>query len=122
MTGEYWDYINSYIISKVFGGFYQAKFNVADSDKGTAYDRNEWRMSVEEFFRSGELISIRFFTYSSGGDVRHYYWYSGFNVAGPQVGSFTLPQLFGQDNLEVARFLKGYCDLDIRAVFTSFWK
>ncbi len=113
LEGDYWIYVNSTIISIIFGGLYRAKFDFCETVEWSS-QKNSWQIRAEEFFRSGEVLSIRLITYWFASGAAHpNYRFSSFNIAGPDVGKFDLRELFSYD-LETLKYLRKYCELDIR--------
>jgi hypothetical protein len=125
LDGDYWTYVNSLIVSNIFGRFYRAKF---DSIEIRLDMLNEWSITVKEFFRLDDVISLRLLTYGFLSGAAHgNYWYSTINLAGPTVGKFELIDMFDFDlvnffesKTKVCSFLKNYCDLDLKRQLLQF--
>jgi len=111
LDGDYWSYINANIISLVFGRIYRAR-----SDFGGELPldpKNRWSMRVEEFFRSGELVSIRTsVSWYWSGAAHNEYGYSSINFGGSTCGKIGLRELL-DGSAGTADFLK-YCEIDLR--------
>ncbi len=119
LEADYWSYINSTIISEVMGGLYGAKATFTET-VDFAELKNQWSIRVEEFFRIGEVISLRFFTswYGSGAAHPNMGIYT-MNFGGSNYGKFDLGQLFDH-NSEAIRFLIRYCKLDLQRQLLAY--
>jgi hypothetical protein len=101
----------------VYNGFYRAKF-----DYGAIWLslKNQSSIRIEEFFRSGEIISLRlFYNWYGSGAAHPNRRYSSINLAGPTMGRFELGDLFDR-NSEAIQFLMKYCEIDIRRQLLAF--
>jgi len=119
--GVYWRWVNSEIAVKALGGYFAAKraFKEAriDVDDEWAKERSfSWELTTEEFFLSGNLLSIRFYTYDYFGGAHPNHYVETLNFAGPEVGQLRIRELLG-DDFNKARRLIGYCE---RVVVASF--
>jgi hypothetical protein len=66
--GVYWQWINAEIAAKSLGGYFSARRSFkrerADVDQAWLKDRTlAWQLTTEEFLLSGQLLSVRFYTY-----------------------------------------------------------
>jgi hypothetical protein len=121
LSGDYWNYVNSEIISIVYGSYYSFKRNNQDLFLPT--HKNEWRISVTEFFRSNEIISLLVFTFGfASGGAHPGYHYTTLNFGGPEVGRFGIQEflrdMFVEDD-NTLEFLRHYCELEIKKQLLS---
>ena len=116
IDSNYWHFVNSVIISDVFNGIFRARaeFNQVSDLPFSKDMKNEWFVKVEEFFRSDELISLRFFVdwYGSGAAHPNHGIYT-INLAGPRFGKFKLKDLLDQNDKYI-RIIQRYCKLDLQ--------
>jgi hypothetical protein len=101
------------IFSDVMEGWYRAKQTFNATPEANAMP-NQWSMRIEEFLRSGEIISLRYFIYWYGTGAAHPNTnIRSVNLGGPLIGPFGLRELF-DDESEAMKFLLPYCELDLR--------
>lgn len=116
--GIYWDYVNACIVSNVFRGIFDARAEFTGLSE-TIELKNEWSVNVEEFYRSDELVSLRFFVdwYGSGAAHPNHHAYT-MNFVGPVLSQLTLERLFDHST-DVANLLIRYCDHDLKRQHAS---
>ena len=123
-SGPYWTYLNSMIASKALDGFFGTRydFKILSKDNDISYNDLETRkhilsINTEEFFRLGDLLSIRFYTFSySVGALHPNHRIATLNFFGEDVGSLQIGQLLG-DSADNARKLISYCEEVISAQY-----
>lgn len=112
--GVYWQWINSEIAAKALGGYFAARKafkNVRiDADPESIKDRSfSWELTTEEFFLSGHMLSVRFYTYDYFGGAHPNHYIETLNFAGPEHGQLQIRALLG-DDFKRARRLIDYCE------------
>jgi len=113
LNGDWWAFINSVIISTVYGGFYKARANFTEMCDFLEL-KNEWSIRVEEFFRQGEFVSLRMFVNWYGSGAAHpNHGITTLNFGGSEIGQFGIYDLFAGED-ETAKYLIQYVDLDLR--------
>lgn len=118
LDGPYWNFVNSVIFSDVMKGWYGAKRSLDGEPLPDAVP-NQWSIRVEEFFRKGEVVSLRYFIYWYGTGAAHpNHHIQTVNIGGSKLGPFSLSELFG-GSLDVALLLMRYCELDLRRQFSA---
>jgi hypothetical protein len=119
--GVYWNWVNSEIAAKGLGGYFAAKsaFKEARTDVDEEWAKEQsfsWQITAEEFFLSGDLLSLRFYSYYYLGGVHPNHYVETLNFAGPEHGKLNIRALIGGDFAK-ARRLIDYCE---RVVVASF--
>jgi hypothetical protein len=120
-AGVYWQWINSEIAAKALGGYFDAKraFKEARTDVDPEWTKDRsfsWELTTEEFFLSGQLLSVRFYTYDYLGGAHPNHRVESLNFIGPESGLLDIRELLG-DDFDNARRLIDYCE---RVVVASF--
>ena len=115
--GRYWDYVNSEIRQEVFSDFYQylPNRNTTVDDK----TKSIWEITVDEAFRQGEMVSLRFVRYYFLRGAAHpaHQLYSK-NFLGRDIGKISLVDLFDNDSNSVQR-LRAIVIEEIRKEFVN---
>jgi len=111
--GHYFEFVSAEIATYVLNDYYswrRSETTVPDEDS----ERSTWHCQLQEFFRSGGLISIRCdsFWYSSGA-AHGNTGITGLNFGGESIGKFDLPALLNW-NLEALKFIARFSELNIR--------
>jgi hypothetical protein len=108
-TNDYMRYINAEIVSHVYRSLYSARSDFI----GYEHDRPmEWSLQLEEFFRQGDLISLRFFWFQDAGGAHPSHGIGTINFAGQNHGKLSLDHLFWH-NEDVAKYVLDFCQIDI---------
>jgi hypothetical protein len=119
--GVYWQWVNSEIAAKALSGYLTAKraFKHAriDADPEWIRDRSfSWELTTEEFFLTGQMLSVRFYTYEYLGGAHPNHYVETLNFAGPEHGQLQIRALLDGDFKRVRRLID-YCE---RVVVASF--
>jgi len=110
---DYWSYINSEIVSKSFGSFYKAKSDLYECISAYNWDRKlESSLSMEEFYRCDNLLSLRFSWYMDSGGAHPSHGIFTMNFNGPDHGKVTLHELLGYNDKYIDMIQK-YCSMEI---------
>ena len=93
VKGEYWEVVNSTILVLALGELYEARRQMADwkHQDGTG----DWYLSITEFHRSGELVSLTVggTSYFSGAAHPNHSLRT-INLLGPNCGRVTIGEMF----------------------------
>jgi hypothetical protein len=114
----YWTAVNSSIASHVLGGYFGVRGDFARW-VGRPLDarKHEWSVKTEEFFRSGEMLSIRFYHYIGFAGAAHpNHYIRTLNFFGRDAGSLEIERLLGHSS-DQARKVISYCENVIVAGF-----
>ncbi|MDQ6436875.1 TIR domain-containing protein [Mesorhizobium sp. LHD-90] len=121
--GLYWTYLNGAIASEVLEGFYGARsdFKRLFVEDGEEMNENgqkhEWSISTEEFFRSDDMLSLRFYSYIGFVGAAHpNHYITTLNFFGEDAGSLDIQNLLGH-SAEFAQRVIAYCEKIILAEF-----
>jgi hypothetical protein len=121
--GLYWRYVNAAIASDALKGFYSSRsgFKRLFGDYTDEIEKDglkhEWSVSAEEFFRSGDMVSVRFYTYIGYARAAHpNHYITTANFFGDDAGSLEIRELLGHST-ENARKIIGFCEKVILAEF-----
>jgi hypothetical protein len=121
--GLYWTYVNGAITSEVLEGFYAARSDFkrlfVENSEETGGDgrKDEWSVSTEEFFRSRDMLSLRFYSYVGFARAAHpNHYVTTLNFFGEDAGSLEIERLFGHSS-ESAQKVIAYCEKVILAEF-----
>lgn len=109
--GAYWTYVNGAIASHALGDYFRM-LNQLKRLYGPPTDdrKHEWSITIEEFFRSGDLLSIRFYSYvgiASAAHPNHYI--RTINFFGRDAGSMRIEELLGQSREQAMKIIN-YCE------------
>jgi hypothetical protein len=111
-TETYWEYVNAEINARALGSLYEARRHQADWTHGTG--TGDWEMSVSEFHRSGDLVSLVVAGSSYlNGAIHPNHFVNTLNLFGPTVGKADIHDLFDNDTKAFDLILE-YCDLDLK--------
>lgn len=120
--GLYWTLVNGALAAESLKGLYDARhdFRTLFEDDGIPdqdRQKHEWSISAEEFFRAGDLVSARFYTYISYARAAHpNHYITTMNFFGENSGTVTIEQLLGH-SVEDAFKVLTYCEKVIIAEF-----
>lgn len=111
-SDTYWEYVNAEINARALGSLYEARRHQADWTHGTG--TGDWEMSVSEFHRSGDLVSlvIAGSSYFNGAIHPNHFVYT-LNLFGSRVGKVEVHDLFHSSTKAFDLILE-YCDLDLK--------
>lgn len=119
-TERFWRLVSSHIEAKVLDQYYSFKSDAAridEEDRRREYFRPwEFQVSTEEFFRSGEFVSVRYFIYMDSGGVHGNHWTLTSNFFTSSYGAIEIRDLLENDD-EKATKLLSYCLKVIEAGF-----
>ncbi len=116
---KYWKYINSTVKASALHDYFSqlrgfstvyvegADEHAADQPKG------EYRADISEFFRDGELVSLRSRYAGRSGGEHGWRGLDSMNFGGSDCGSFTLEDLFALDESQALQIIKR-CDEILR--------
>jgi len=115
IKSDYFELINSKIIGSVFEDYFKTKWDydyelVGNLDSAVPWS---WEIKVEEFFRSGELISLRFWHSWYSGGAHGNYGASTNNFGGLNAGPISIENLFSHEQSTLDYFVK-YAEADIK--------
>lgn len=114
-NSKYWKYINSAIKASALHDYFAQLRGFStvgtDVDDGSAagQPRGQYRAEISEFFRDGELVSLKSWYAGRSGDEHGWRGVDGMNFGGSDCGSFTLEDLFAVDESQALRIVKR-CD------------
>lgn len=120
--GLYWILVNGALAAHALKGFYDARhdFKFMLDDDGAPYGeglKHEWSISAEEFFREGDLVSSRFYTYIGYARAAHpNHHITTLNFFGEDSGTATIEQLLGH-SVDNANKIMKYCEKVLLAEF-----
>jgi TIR domain len=117
----YWTYVNGSITSHALEGYYSARgsFKSFTNDSSIEQDeiKHEWSIGAEEFFRSDDMLSLRFYSYIGYVRAAHpNHYITTLNFFGEGVGSLKIRDLLGH-SVEKAQKVIAYCEKVIAAGF-----
>jgi hypothetical protein len=122
-VGLYWTYVNAAVASAALEGYFSARsdflwlFGKDDREQNGDRFKHEWSISAEEFFRSGDMLSLRFYTYIGYAGAAHpNHYITTLNFFGPDAGSLEIERLLGH-SAESAQKVIAYCEKVILAEF-----
>jgi hypothetical protein len=106
----YWRYINAEIVSAIYRSYYSARgdFLYYGSDRPMA-----WNLNIEEYYRHGDLLSIKCFWFQDAGGAHPSHGVFTLNFGGTNHGKITLAYIFAHND-GVIQHIKKFCELDIR--------
>ncbi len=123
-VGLYWSYLNSAIVAMVLESYFSTRIDFdplpeRDPQFVTEFGvwKHEWSATTEEFYRSNDIVSIRFYffiNYSGAAHPNHYI--RSLNFFGEQTGSLSIETVLGY-SIENAQKLLSYCENVIVAEF-----
>jgi hypothetical protein len=120
IKGNYFEFINAKIIGAVFEDYFKTKW---DYDYVRATDNDtlmpwSWEIKVEEFFRLGELVSLRFWHSWFASGAHGSYGTSTKNFGGTNVGPILIEDLFSHEQSTLDYLVK-YAEVDIKRQLTA---
>ena len=115
---KYWKYINSEAKASALHDYFAqlrgfctvcTEDPEGDDEPAALQPKGEYRAEISEFFRDGELVSLR--SSYAGRSVDEHGWHGadGMNFGGSDCGSFTLEDLFALDEGHALQIIKR-CD------------
>lgn len=123
VQGLYWTYVNGAVASKALEGFYGARSDfkrlLAEDGEKSAEDglKHEWSIGTEVFFHSGDMLSLRFYSYIGFVGAAHpNHYITTLNFFGEDAGLLNIQQLLGYST-ESAQKVIAYCEKVILAEF-----
>ncbi|MFK3688876.1 TIR domain-containing protein [Agrobacterium tumefaciens] len=109
---RFWRMVSSHIEAKVLDKYYDFKSNAASIDADELNDSFfrswEYQVNTEEFYRSGDFVSIRYSIYMYYGGAHGNYRTVTSNFFGEAFGSVSIRDLLENDD-EKARKAMSYC-------------
>ncbi|MEH6718390.1 MAG: toll/interleukin-1 receptor domain-containing protein [Aurantimonas endophytica] len=120
--GLYWDYVNGAIAFHVLSNFFMVRqdFRAFFDDEAGLGDvpmKSEWSTKTEEFFRSGERVSLRFYAYIGYARAAHpNHLVTTLNFFGSEGGPLNIQSLLGHSGSS-ARKILDYCEKVLMAGF-----
>lgn len=122
--GLYWTFVNGTLANASLSSFYDARCDFRSMDDSTQEKpewlegvKHEWSVNVEEAYRNGDLLSVRFYTYIGFAGAAHpNHYITTLNFLGDDAGSVTIEQLLGHSG-EYAQKVLAYCEKVILAEF-----
>lgn len=122
-AGLYWSMVNSHIQSTALADFIASRGQMRRLSLDDVPSRFEegvppytWETHCEEFFARGEVVSIRFYSYSYMGGAHGNSHITSLTFLGEQFGLVDVRDLFGQDPGK-AKNAWAYCKKVIAAQF-----
>ncbi len=122
--GLYWTFVNGALATESLKGFYGARSDfLSMDDPGEEKPswregiKHEWSINADEVYRSGDLLSVRFYTYIGFAGAAHpNHYITTLNFLGEEKGSTSIEQMLGHSS-ESAQKLLTYCETVILAEF-----
>ncbi|ASP30048.1 hypothetical protein CHH26_07245 [Qipengyuania flava] len=115
IEGEYWDYVNGVIRSRVLGDLYQARRHIDEWQKREDFPGgSSWEISLSEHYRRDQFVSlvVGWFEYYAGAAHPNHGIYT-INIFGDQAGIIPIDELF-EWRQEPLEFLVEYVNQDIK--------
>jgi hypothetical protein len=123
--GLYWTYVNGAIASHVLDSFYEHRreFHEAYTDDNVDAAPNrrksEWSVCTEEFFRSDDLLSLRFYSYIGYAQAAHpHHHITTLNFFGENTGTLSIEKLLGYSTESALKIIR-FCEKVISAQLDS---
>lgn len=110
-TGPYWQYVNAEIMAEAYRGIYQQKHFAQSWERDI-----EWSLSVKEFYREDDALSLQLFHYSDAGGAHPNHGVSTMNFGGDDIGKFGITEILSTDEATL-KYITKYCELDARRQF-----
>lgn len=120
--GLYWTFVNAALAAESLHGFYgirkDFKADVDDEKPSWREElKHEWSINAEEIFRSGDIVSIRFYTYIGFAGAAHpNHYITTMNFLGEEAGSLSIGDLLAHST-ENAHKILSFCEKVILAEF-----
>lgn len=120
--GLYWTFVNSTLAAESLRGFYGVRKDFksdVDDEKPSWREelKHEWSINAEEVFRSGDMLSVRLYTYIGFAGAAHpNHYITTLNFLGEEAGSTTIGDMLGH-SIENAHKVLAYCEKVILAEF-----
>lgn len=115
LEGQYWDFVNGIIRTKVFGDFYVARRDLNDwVGPDHAEMGSTWEMNISEYYRKNELVSlvVGWFDYYSGA-AHPNHGITTINIFGTEAGVMSIGELFDHQS-KALQFLIDFANLDLK--------
>ncbi len=115
---DYIKYVNAEIVAEVYRNYYSAR---ADFNYYTSFDPDKamsWSLQLEEVFREGDLISLRFFMFQDSGGAHPSHGIYTLNFAGQNQGKIEIGHLVSY-NEDVAKYIIDFIQIDIERQFRA---
>ena len=111
LEGDYWNFVNGVIRSRALGGLYSARRQLEEWWKP---EGSSWELTISEFHRKGELVSLTFgsFSYFSGA-AHPNHGIATINMMGPDAGIMSAEDLFDSSPAALS-FITDFVNLDLR--------
>lgn len=110
--GAYWTYVNGAIASHALGDYFGTLNHFKRFYWPPTNDdrKHEWSITMEEFFRSGDLLSVRSYSYVGVAGAAHpNHYIRTINFFGRDGGSMPIEQLLGRSREQAIRIIN-YCE------------
>lgn len=112
-TGLYWEFVNGVIASLALEGYFANRSEFLNWEvkfERSPETKSVWSISAEEFYRSGDLLSIRFYEYSYFEGAAHpNHGIKTLNFGGKHIGKVDIERLLGRSE-KGARAILDYCE------------
>ncbi len=119
--GTYWQFVNGSIAELVLKAYYGTRSDFLTENENSAVSlgtKSFWSLATEEFYRSEELVSVRFYESSYYAGAAHpNHGVRTLNFAGSRVGKLEIGRLIGH-SFEGAQALLNYCERIVMAGFS----
>ncbi|WP_158008311.1 TIR domain-containing protein [Methyloceanibacter methanicus] len=120
--GLYWTYLNGAIAALVLEGYFSAlsdfkRLYPDNMGEDSGERKHEWSIRSEEFFRFGDMLSVRFYSYIGLAHAAHpSHYITTLNFFGEDAGSISIQELLGHSPDNARRVIR-YCEKVIIAEF-----
>jgi hypothetical protein len=109
--GEFWDFVNSEIMSTAVGGFLKSHFDARRFLRELERPGN-WSLQIEQFFSVDEFVSLKCFEFANYGGAHPTRGIHTRNYDNSAGGKLDLGEIFGW-NETVLNYLKEACERDV---------
>lgn len=114
---DYWIYINSQIIASVYESYYGARLALgyygSEEFGSTRNGALGWSLVVDEYFRTDDLLSLRFVWFQNNGGAHPSRGTFTLNFGGRDCGRVNLNELISYGSGAIDH-IKKYCEMDIK--------
>lgn len=114
-NSKYWKYINSTIKASALHDYFsqlrgfRTAHTIGNEKYASDQPQGEYRADISEFFRDGEIVSLRSWYTGCSGATHGWCGVDCMNFGGSDCGSFTLEGLFALDGSQALKIIKR-CD------------